>query len=141
MKLKWTIAPWLLCSLLFAVGCGTDAVDLINTPLPSGLLTEDLHVGTGPHPVAGQTLTVSYTLSLQDGTFVESTVTRGRDFSWRYGSTEVISGLDLGVASMNVGGHRKITIPPNLAYGEAGSPPAIPANATIVYDLWLSRAQ
>lgn len=122
-------------------GCGNDEVTALTAPLPAGLITEDLQPGTGAHPLGGQTLTIAYTLFLQDGTEVESTVSRGRDFSWRYGSGDVIPGLELGIATMKVGGHRKVTIPPNLAYGAAGSPPAIPPNATIVYDLWLSSAR
>ena len=140
MNRKWGIALWMLWMSFAIAGCGNDPLATLNAPLPAGLLTQDLHVGTGPHPLGGQTVTISYSLSLADGTFVESTVQRGRDFSWRFGSGEVISGLEVGIASMNVGGHRKVTIPPNLAYGATGSPPAIPPNATIVYDLWLSSA-
>lgn len=138
---KWNIAACLLWLSLMVSGCGNDAADPFTTPLPAGLQVEDLHVGSGSHPVLGQTLTVAYTLFLADGTQVESTVQRGRDFSWRLGSGGVIPGLESGVMTMNVGGHRKITIPPSLAYGAAGSPPSIPPDATLVYDLWLSGAR
>lgn len=141
MRLRNAILLWLFLAVAWTTGCGNDEVTPLNAPLPTGLITEDLQVGTGPHPLGGQTLTIAYTLFLEDGTEVESTVSRGRDFSWRYGSGEVIPGLELGIATMKVGGHRKITIPPNLAYGSAGSPPAIPPNATIVYDVWLSSAR
>lgn len=141
MRLRHAILLWLFVVVAMTTGCGNDEVTALNTPLPAGLTTEDLQVGTGPHPLGGQTLTIAYTLFLADGTQVESTVTNGRDFSWRYGSGDVIPGLELGVATMKVGGHRKITIPPQFAYGATGSPPAIPPNATLVYDVWLSSAR
>src|SRR3954471_16909280 len=108
MRIQAAITLWLLCASVGITGCGNDAAEALTAPLPAGLVTEDLLVGTGPHPLSNQTLTIAYALLLEDGTQVESTVQRGRDFSWRFGSGEVISGLELGVASMRVGGHRKI---------------------------------
>ena len=141
MRFARALAPGLLALASMLCGCGNQAYDPLNTPLPAGETTQDLLVGDGPLPLTGQTLTVSYVLTLTDGTKVDSTIDRGRDFSFRMGSGDVIRGLDLGVASMHVGGHRKITIPPELAYGATGSPPSIPANATLIYDLWLSAAR
>jgi FKBP-type peptidyl-prolyl cis-trans isomerase len=86
-------------------------------------------------------VTVSYTATLADGTRVDSTVDRGQDLSWRLGDGTVIPGLDSAVAAMRVGSHARITIPPEQAYGEAGSGSDIPPNSTLIYDLWLSSAR
>jgi FKBP-type peptidyl-prolyl cis-trans isomerase len=121
-------------------GCGSDRIDPLPDPGATGLKIEDLHVGTGLYPVQGQTVTVSYTGTLLDGTKFDSTTDRGQDFQFRLGAGAVIRGMDQGVATMKIGGHRKLTIPPDLAYGAQGSPPAIPPNATIVFDVWLIAA-
>jgi len=124
-------------------GCGNDSVlsteAATATATAAGLKIEDLYVGSGAYPLQGQTVTISYTGTLLDGTKFDSTIDRGQDLRFRLGMGEVIQGLDIGVASMKVGTHRKLTIPPELAYGSKGSSPSIPANATLVFDLWLSR--
>ena len=105
---------------------------------PSGLKYTDLVVGTGASPRTGQTAIVHYTGTLEaDGTKFDSSVDRGQPFTFTLGRGEVIKGWDEGVATMKVGGRRKLVVPPVLGYGQAGSPPTIPPNATLVFDVEL----
>lgn len=103
----------------------------------SGLQYQDLVVGTGAEAVPGKSVTVHYTGTLQDGTKFNSSVDRNQPFTFILGTGQVIPGWDEGVAGMKVGGKRKLVIPPNLAYGVQGSPPVIPANATLNFDVEL----
>ncbi len=103
----------------------------------SGLQYQDLVVGTGAEAVPGKSVTVHYTGTLQDGTKFDSSVDRNQPFTFILGTGQVIPGWDEGVAGMKVGGKRKLVIPPNLAYGVQGSPPVIPANATLNFDVEL----
>jgi peptidylprolyl isomerase len=88
--------------------------------LPHSLLYYDIRVGTGITPTVGQTVVVSYTGWLMDGTQFDSSDDRGQPFSFVFGKGNVIPGWDLGMASMKVGGKRQIVIPPALAYGDTG---------------------
>ena len=97
---------------------------------------EDLVTGTGAEAVRGKSVQVHYTGWLLDGTRFDSSV-GGAPFSFRLGAGEVIAGWDRGVAGMKVGGKRKLTLPPDLAYGPHGAPPEIPPNATLVFDVEL----
>jgi len=103
----------------------------------SGLQYQDLVVGAGAEAVAGKSVTVHYTGTLQDGSQFDSSVDRNQPFSFILGAGQVIPGWDEGVAGMKVGGKRKLVIPPGLAYGAQGYPPVIPANATLTFDVEL----
>ena len=107
---------------------------------PSGLVYEDSVVGAGASPAAGKKVTVHYTGTLLDGTKFDSSRDRGTPFSFTIGVGQVIKGWDEGVASMQVGGRRTLTIPGSLAYGERGFPGAIPPNATLIFDVELLEA-
>lgn len=104
---------------------------------PSGLKYTDRVVGTGPSPRAGQTAVVHYTGTLVDGTKFDSSVDRGQPYEFPLGRGAVIKGWDEGVASMKVGGKRRLVVPAALGYGERGSPPKIPGGATLVFDVEL----
>jgi FKBP-type peptidyl-prolyl cis-trans isomerase len=101
------------------------------------LKIEDLTVGTGAEAAAGDTVLVHYTGWLTDGTKFDSSLDRGEPFQFTLGARRVIQGWDLGVAGMNVGGKRRLTIPPDLAYGASGAGGVIPPNATLIFEVEL----
>jgi FKBP-type peptidyl-prolyl cis-trans isomerase len=103
----------------------------------SELIIEDLVVGNGATAQAGQAVVVHYTGWLTNGQKFDSSVDRNDPFDFRLGAGQVIPGWDQGVAGMQVGGKRKLTIPPNLAYGSRGAGGVIPPNATLVFEVEL----
>lgn len=103
----------------------------------SGLKYTDIVEGTGPSPTTGQTLSVHYTGTLQNGTKFDSSRDRGTPMQFRFGLDPMIKGWDEGISTMKVGGRRKLIVPPNLAYGSSGRPPNIPGNSTLLFDLEL----
>ncbi|MGD1853241.1 MAG: FKBP-type peptidyl-prolyl cis-trans isomerase [Leptolyngbyaceae cyanobacterium] len=115
-----------------------DMTDSMTTT-DSGLMYEDLEVGTGALPTAGQAVTVHYTGTLENGDKFDSSRDRNRPFSFTIGVGQVIKGWDEGVSTMRVGGRRKLVIPPDLGYGTRGAGGVIPPNATLVFDVELLR--
>lgn len=111
-----------------------------DAPAPTSLKIDDIKEGTGPAAKAGDKVSVQYVGALYDtGEEFDASWDRGQPFEFTLGSGQVIKGWDEGVAGMKAGGRRKLTIPPDLAYGEAGSPPSIPANATLVFVVDLEK--
>ncbi|MDM7915292.1 MAG: FKBP-type peptidyl-prolyl cis-trans isomerase [Candidatus Eisenbacteria bacterium] len=107
----------------------------------TGLKYVDVVEGTGPSPSAGQKVSVHYTGWLADGTKFDSSVDRGQPFQFVLGQGMVIKGWDEGVATMKVGGKRRLIIPGNLAYGPKGYPGVIPPNAELTFDVQLLGIQ
>ena len=108
---------------------------------PSGLMYEDLKVGTGASPQPGQTCVMHYSgwlwVNAAKGSKFDSSVDRGKPFPFPIGAGRVIKGWDEGVATMKVGGRRILIIPPDLAYGAPGRPPVIPPNSTLCFEVEL----
>lgn len=144
-----TIKPTLICASLLALctvsvlasppkkGHGkakatkSTAGKVITTP--SGLKYQDLKVGTGAVAKAGHRVSVHYTGTLTNGKKFDSSLDRGQPFEFSLGGHEVIAGWDEGVAGMKVGGKRKLTIPPALAYKDEAKGDVIPANSTLIF--------
>jgi FKBP-type peptidyl-prolyl cis-trans isomerase len=104
----------------------------------SGLEYDETKAGTGAQAVAGKTVKVHYTGTFPDGTVFDSSVSRGDPIEFELGRGRVIKGWDEGIALMKVGGKARLTIPPELAYGERGEGGGvIPPNATLVFDVEL----
>ena len=113
-----------------------------NTNQPSSnymtqnMKVETLKEGSGQAAKTGDTVTVNYTGTLTDGTKFDSSRNPGRTpFPFTLGQHSVIQGWELGVLGMKIGEKRRLTIPPELAYGAAGRPPVIPANATLIFEI------
>lgn len=102
---------------------------------------EDIVTGNGDEARSGKTVRVHYTGWLTDGSQFDSSYDRNEPFSFRLGAAQVISGWDEGVQGMQVGGVRKLTIPPELAYGSQGAGGVIPPDATLVFEVELLDVQ
>ncbi|HEY85114.1 MAG TPA: FKBP-type peptidyl-prolyl cis-trans isomerase [Chloroflexi bacterium] len=111
------------------------------TATDSGLKYYDFEEGTGDSPQAGDMVSVHYTGWLEDGVKFDSSLDRGAPFRFPLGMGQVIAGWDEGVATMKVGGKRQLLIPADLGYGEQGSPPTIPPNATLIFEVELLDIQ
>ncbi len=152
-----TLRTLLLSTLFLAPALGWAAIaDLtvpasaaLATPAPAangaaasvttadGLQYTDLKVGSGPMPRQGQTVTVHYTGTFEDGRVFDSSRTRGTPFHFHIGLGEVIAGWDEGVATMQRGGHRVLHVPAALGYGARGAGDDIPPNTPLVFDIEL----
>ena len=107
------------------------------TNTASGLVIEEMIVGSGDEAQAGQSVSVHYTGWLMDGTKFDSSKDRGDPFGFPLGRGHVIAGWDQGVQGMRIGGKRKLTIPSELGYGARGAGGVIPPNATLVFEVEL----
>jgi peptidylprolyl isomerase len=148
-----------VCLALFAAGCGDDSsttssagetssgeaaeapkkktkpkVEVPQGAPPKELVTEDIEEGSGPAAKAGDEVSVNYVgVNYKSGKEFDASWSRGEPFTFALGSGMVIPGWEEGVVGMKVGGRRQLVIPPELGYGAAGSPPAIPPNETLVF--------
>ncbi|MHA1903786.1 MAG: FKBP-type peptidyl-prolyl cis-trans isomerase [Candidatus Thorarchaeota archaeon] len=115
----------------------------LNREVSSKFIMTDLQIeeiveGTGKSPAKGQTVVVHYTGWLTDGKKFDSSVDRGEPFEFKIGVGEVIQGWDQGILTMKTGGKRKLTIPPELAYGSRSvGGGLIPANSILIFEVEL----
>lgn len=118
----------------------TPTPQILNSQtLADGLKIEDEKIGTGSAVKAGDTIAINYIGTLENGTKFDSSYDRGLPFETKIGAGEVIKGWDEGVLGMQVGGKRRLIIPPSLAYGEQGVSGAIPPNSTLIFELELVK--
>lgn len=101
-----------------------------------GVVVEELKIGNGTPAKSGKFVSVYYVGRLKNGRKFDST-TQGEGFKFRLGKGEVIKGWDVGIIGMKVGGKRRITVPPAMGYGARGSPPVIPSNSTLIFEVEL----
>lgn len=104
-----------------------------------GVVIEDLKVGSGPEAKSGKKIAVYYEGKLKSNNKTFDSTKQGAGFKFNLGRGDVIRAWDVGVAGMKVGGKRRIECPPSMAYGAKGSPPVIPGNATLVFDVELKN--
>jgi FKBP-type peptidyl-prolyl cis-trans isomerase len=126
---------WLSVLILLTLAACGGGGNSSTAPTSGGtLVIEDLVAGTGATAAIGDTVTVNYIGKFTNGTQFDSSYDTGQPFPFRIGAGQVIAGWDQGVPGMKVGGKRRLTIPPSLAYGSQGRGP-IPPNATLVFDI------
>jgi peptidylprolyl isomerase len=103
---------------------------------PDGLKILDEVDGNGPEVKSGDTITVNYIGTLENGTKFDSSYDRNQPFTIQIGVGQVIRGWDEGIIGMKVGGKRKLVIPPSLGYG-AQELEGIPSNSTLIFEIEL----
>lgn len=139
------IAAVLIIGIFIYMNPNDKIIKSPESPVPSSgptiapvteLKIEDTLVGTGKEAKSGDTITAHYTGKLTDGTQFDSSVGK-TPFTTQIGVGNVIKGWDEGIVGMKVGGKRRLTIPASMGYGEQGSPPVIPPNATLIFDIEL----
>ena len=109
-------------------------VQVPSGPPPTKLVIKDLKTGDGAEAKAGDQVSVQYVgVDYKTGKQFDASWDRGQPFPFQLGSGQVIPGWDQGVVGMKVGGRRELIVPPDLAYGAQGQPPAIGPNATLVF--------
>src|SRR5690349_18262214 len=121
------------CALLMAA-CGQKVGQEVTTS--SGLKYVDEVVGSGDRARLGKTVSVNYTGTLTDGTKFDSSFDAGKPLEFRLGTDTIIQGWNEGIVGMQVGGKRKLIIPPQLGYGAQGKG-KIPPNATLIFEIEL----
>ena len=124
--LNWIYRLSLLASLLIG-----------TTVMAADLQIETLTTGDGAVAEAGMRASVHYEGRLENGEVFDASRPRGQAFSFTIGAGQVIRGWEQGVEGMKVGETRRLTIPPELGYGEAGAGGVIPQNATLVFEIEL----
>jgi FKBP-type peptidyl-prolyl cis-trans isomerase len=127
-KLRLTLGWMILIVALAALG--------INAFLPSSTRIVDVKVGTGPAVKAGDTVSVHYVGTLRDGTVFDSSKARGVPADFVVGRGMIIKGWDVGLVGMQVGGVRRLVIPPEEAYGSRKLGPILP-NSILYFEIEL----
>lgn len=109
-------------------------IDFPGLEPPDTIEVEDIKVGDGEEATAGNTVSVHYVgVSFSTGEQFDASWDRGQAFEFNLGGGQVIKGWDEGVQGMKVGGRRKLTLPPQFAYGDRGAPPVIQPGETLIF--------
>ena len=120
------------------MGCDKGQIE----EMENGLIIEDLVVGEVTEAQDYNKVVVNYTGTLEDGSVFDSSLNPGREpFTFTLGAGSVIKGWDLSVLGMKVGGKRKLTIPPELGYGDQGAGGVIPPGATLIFEVELLEVE
>ena len=109
-------------------------IDFPGDVAPTDLVIEEIVLGDGPEAKAGDSISAHYVgVSHATGEEFDASWNRGSPLEFRLGVGQVIKGWDLGIVGMKVGGRRKLTIPPDLAYGDRGAGGAIKPGETLIF--------
>lgn len=108
-----------------------------NSKSTKELVIQDIQKGQGTEAKPGDTIQVHYRGTLLNGEKFDASYDRGEPFTFQLGGGQVIKGWDQGFNGMKVGGKRKLTVPPHLAYGAQSPSPTIPPNSTLVFEVEL----
>lgn len=143
---KFAIILILICATTVVIGEGqSDSVPTKVTgdpvTMPDGLKYWDIAVGKGAPAASGKRVRVHYTGWLLEGTKFDSSLDAGHPFVFTLGRGQVIPGWDEGLLGMREGGKRQLRVPAELAYGEQGSPPTIPPNSILIFDIQLLNVE
>jgi FKBP-type peptidyl-prolyl cis-trans isomerase len=123
--------------LLDGVMGTTNSSGVVNK---EGIIIEDLRIGTGREAMSGKKCSMGYVGRLKsNGKMFDAS--GSKPFKFNLGRSEVIRGWDIGIVGMREGGKRRLTIPPEKAYGRSGAPPSIPGNATLVFEVTLNEVK
>tara|TARA_Y100000591_G_scaffold308366_1_gene308618 strand:+ start:714 stop:1052 length:339 start_codon:yes stop_codon:yes gene_type:complete len=110
--------------------------------MDNGLIIENMEIGDGTEAQDYNKVVVNYTGKLEDGSIFDSSLNPGREpFTFTLGVGSVIKGWDIGVKGMKVGGRRRLTVPPELGYGDKGAGSVIPPRATLIFDVDLLEVE
>ena len=110
--------------------------------MDNGLIIENMEIGDGTKAQDYNKVVVNYTGKLEDGSIFDSSLNPGRGpFTFTLGVGSVIKGWDIGVKGMKVGGRRRLTVPPELGYGDKGAGSVIPPGATLIFDVDLLEVE
>lgn len=124
------------CLVLAQAGCADKSI----VTLPDGLKYKDLHIGEGRAAQVGDTVEVFYTGWLTDGKQFDSNI-GGAPLVVPLGQKKVIPGWEEGLLGMRAGGKRRLLVPPGLGYGARGSGKDIPPNATLIFEIEVSKVR
>lgn len=124
------------CIIIISLGCWA-YVSIDFSQKNKSLSIEILKQGSGQEAKNGDKLLVHYTGILEDGSKFDSSLDRGEPFEFILGQGQVIQGWDKGLLGMKIGEKRKLTVAPELAYGEQGAGELIPPNAALIFEVEL----
>ncbi len=138
MRISYQISLFIMLICVLSCDNNKRSIKIMD----NGLVIEDIVAGEGVEALDHNKVIVNYTGTLEDGSIFDSSLNPGREpFTFTLGVGSVIKGWDLGVKGMKVGGKRKLTIPPDLGYGDRGAGNVIPPNTTLYFEVELLEVE